>query len=139
MSNASTPKPSEAIAYLRVASIDQTDQSAVLQRQFTTCQQFARNQGVAITRVYADVGVSGRRLRRPALDRVLHRLTLGQSGYLIMADDRRLACDPVLSSALEAELKRHSITIISSPFPPSLQAPAFLPRWLSRLYREVQS
>lgn len=139
MSNASKPKPTEAIAYLRVASIDQTDQAAALQRQFATCQQFARHHGVTIARVYADAGVSGRRLRRPALDRVLHRLTRGQSGYLIMADDRRLACDPVLFSALEAELRRYSVTIISSPFPSSPSAPGFSLRWLRNLYREVQS
>lgn len=117
MSSTSTQEPAEAVAYLRVASIAQGDHPHTLMRQWEVCQQYARHRGLTITHVYTDAGVSGNSPRRPALDRMLRKLSHGRIGYLVTADNNRLACNPTLRLALELELGRYSVTPISSPSP----------------------
>jgi site-specific DNA recombinase len=117
MSNTSTRKPTEAVAYLRVASAAQEDHPKALERQWELCQQYARRRGLTITQVYSDVGISGNSLRRPALDRMLRALSRGRIGYLVTADNNRLARDPVLRLAFELELSRYGVTQVSSPSP----------------------
>jgi DNA invertase Pin-like site-specific DNA recombinase len=110
-------QPGEAVAYLRVASIAQADHPTALERQLETCQQYARNRGLTITRIYTDAGISGNSPRRPALDRMLRKLSHGRIGYLITANNTRLACDPMLHFTLQLELGRYDVTPISSPYP----------------------
>lgn len=119
-----TSAPREAVAYLRVASNDETGQFTALQRQLRTCQQFARNHGVAIARVYTDTGVSGLRRRRPALDRMMRRLSGGRVRYVIASDSSRLARSQPLQLALAQQLARCGVKLIDSP--DGLAAPRFL-------------
>lgn len=113
MSSTSTQKPAEAVAYLRTASITQGDHPHALKHQWEVCQQYARNRGLTITRVYTDAGISGNSPRRPALDRMLRKLSHGGAGYLITANNTRLARDARLRLALELELARYTVTPIS--------------------------
>jgi DNA invertase Pin-like site-specific DNA recombinase len=117
MSSTSTQTSTEAVAYLRVASAAQEDHTSALGRQWNLCQQYARNRGLTITYVYTDAGVSGNSPRRPALDRMLRKLSRGRIGYLITADNNRLARDPGLRLAFELELSRYGVAPISSPSP----------------------
>jgi DNA invertase Pin-like site-specific DNA recombinase len=117
MSKTSTQKPTEAVVYLRTPSIARGDHPPTLKRQWEVCQRYARHRGLIITRVYTDVGISGRSPRRPALDRMLHKLSHGRIGYLITADETRLARDARLRLAFELELARYGVTPISVTSP----------------------
>jgi hypothetical protein len=55
-----------AAIYLRVSSLDQHPETQGLE-----IREFARQRGYAIFEEYVDHGVSGARVRRPALDRLL--------------------------------------------------------------------
>jgi DNA invertase Pin-like site-specific DNA recombinase len=112
--NTSTRRSSEAVAYLRVASVAQEDHPSALGHQWELCRQYARDRGLTITHVYTDVGVSGNSPRRAALDRMLRKLSRGRVGYLITADDTRLARNPTLGLALELEIGRYGVMLISS-------------------------
>jgi DNA invertase Pin-like site-specific DNA recombinase len=113
----STQNSNEAVAYIRVASISQVDYAIALERQLETCQRYALDRGLTITRVYTDAGISGNSPRRPALDRMLRKLSHGRVRYLITADHTRLARSPMLRLSLELELGRYGVMPISSPYP----------------------
>jgi DNA invertase Pin-like site-specific DNA recombinase len=115
MSTTTTITKKDAFAYLRCGSSDQRDCRVALEHQWRTCQLYARRRGLRITRVYIDPGTSGNNPRRPSLDRMLRKLSLGQAHHLVMADDYRLARDMTLRLALQLEIARYGVPIITTP------------------------
>jgi DNA invertase Pin-like site-specific DNA recombinase len=115
MSTTTTITKEQAFAYLRCGSSEQRDRRGALKRQWRTCQRYARSRGLRITGVYIDVSTSGTSPRRPGLDRMLRKLSLGWAHDLVMADDYRLARDTMLRLTLQLEVARYGVPIVTKP------------------------
>jgi DNA invertase Pin-like site-specific DNA recombinase len=114
MSTTTTITREDAFAYLRCASSDQRDRRVALERQWRTCQRYARRRGLRITGIYIDAGTSGNCRRRPGLDRMLRKLSLGRAHHLLVADDYRLARNMTLRLALQLEIARYGVQLITA-------------------------
>jgi DNA invertase Pin-like site-specific DNA recombinase len=121
--SATTITKRDAFAYLRCGSSDQRDCQVAFEHQWRTCERYARRRGLRITRVYVDPGASGNIPRRPSLDGMLHKLSLGRAHHLVMADDYRLARDMMLQLALQLEIARYGVAIITSASDPEPYQP----------------
>jgi DNA invertase Pin-like site-specific DNA recombinase len=110
-----TPTKSEAtVAYMRTASGNQLDGRLGLDSQRRICEDFARSLGVRITRIYADVGVSGLREQRPGLAQLMRDLSCGGIRRVIIADPARLARNLQLEQQLQERIRGAGASV-SSP------------------------
>jgi DNA invertase Pin-like site-specific DNA recombinase len=112
MENSKMAGSSATFVYLRTASIDQTDRSMALERQWQVCKDVARRHGLDIVDSYTDAGFSGLSPRRPDLDRMLREMSLGRAHYLITADGVRLARELRLRLALELEIAWYGVQLV---------------------------
>jgi DNA invertase Pin-like site-specific DNA recombinase len=104
------------VAYLRIASGSQFGSSPGLDTQRQVCEGFARSLGVRITRIYADVGVSGQREQRPALAELMRDLSCGGIHRVVIADPARLARNRKLRDKLSERIRHQGASLASPGF-----------------------
>lgn len=108
---AADPAPA-GVAYYRVASQGPSDQRAIAEQREAVGHK-AAELGVPITEECLDIGVSGKRLDRPGLLRVLELVRAGQVTHCIVDHGYRLARTIADAIAIERELRRHGVRIIA--------------------------
>jgi DNA invertase Pin-like site-specific DNA recombinase len=102
------------VIYLRAASSDQLDIKRGLDTQRWLCEGYARSRGLTITRIYADVGISGLSEERPALTELMHDLSRGGIRRVLIADAARLARSRELAEKLSEHIRRSGASLICS-------------------------
>src|SRR5271167_2429850 len=88
--------PETAVIYLRVSSDGQVNKAHdpegySIPGQREACEHRAQLLGVEVAGEYVEYGVTGRNVRRPALQRMLGELELIRPTYVIVYDISRLA------------------------------------------------
>jgi DNA invertase Pin-like site-specific DNA recombinase len=99
------------VAYLRTASSDQLDSKRGLDTQRWACEGYARSVGLRITRIYADMGISGLSEQRPALTELMHDLSRGGIRRVLIADPARLARSRQLAEKLSERIRRNGASL----------------------------
>lgn len=100
-----------AALYYRVASA-QTD-NLYLDNQMQTLLCYANKQGIDSFTLYADVGVSGITLDRPAFNALKADIEAGRIGKLIIRDFSRIARDFILADNFIEWAQVRGVEIIS--------------------------
>ena len=100
-------------AYVRVSTDYQTESGAGLSAQKDACRQWAEKQGIEITTVFSDEGVSGSTNleKRPSLMEAINLLHKGD--ILIVAKRDRLGRDIIHVAMIEAAINRKGARVIS--------------------------
>lgn len=100
-------------AYLRVSTDQQAESGAGLSAQLNSCQKWALNQGLEITEVFTEEGISGAAAldKRPILLQAMGLLEKGD--VLLIAKRDRLGRDPISVAMIEAGVARKHAKIIS--------------------------
>lgn len=85
----------EAVIYVRIASIDPSDEGKRLRAQEQRCRDYAAERGYVVAGVFSDAGVSGTKSDRPGLNAMLAHLESmrGKETIVLMEDMTRLARD----------------------------------------------
>ncbi|WP_067223139.1 recombinase family protein [Stappia indica] len=101
------PIKSQAVIYVRVASVDPGDGNGRIAMQEQRCRDYATAQGYAVARVFIDAGVSGGIAERPGLNAMLAYLeTMHDRGTIVMMEDSaRLARDVRVMRDLSARIR----------------------------------
>jgi DNA invertase Pin-like site-specific DNA recombinase len=104
----------DAVIYLRVSTQEQGESGNGLRAQEDAARAFAQAQGMTISGVYSDAGVSGAAGldKRPGLLEAV--ATLGRGGVLIVAKRDRLGRDPIVCAMVEAAVARKGARIVSA-------------------------
>ena len=98
----------KAAAYLRVSTTDQNPDT-----QLHDLEQLAAQRGLEIVAVYPDVGVSGARVKRPALDKLLADARRGRFDVVLVWSCDRLARSVTHFLAVLDELGHLNIEFVS--------------------------
>jgi site-specific DNA recombinase len=77
--------------YIRVSSEEQAEHGYSLEDQRETCIKHAQDLGASSIQVFADEGVSGSTLERPALEELRRKVRAGTFDLLIIRDPDRLS------------------------------------------------
>jgi DNA invertase Pin-like site-specific DNA recombinase len=87
-----TARSTDAVAYVRVSTLEQADSGLGLAAQRHTIETECARQGWTLATVYEDAGASGKSLSgRPALAEALEALASGKASVLVVAKLDRLA------------------------------------------------
>jgi DNA invertase Pin-like site-specific DNA recombinase len=97
-----------AALYLRVSTVDQRPET-----QLYDLRQLAGQRGWAIVEEYVDHGVSGTRVKRPALDRLMHDAARGRFQVVVVWACDRLARSTKHFLEVLDELNRLGIEFVS--------------------------
>lgn len=105
---------SGAYAYLRVSGRGQLDGDG-FPRQLAAIKKHAAANGIKITRVFREEGVSGTRdlENRPALQDMLVALHSNGTKLVLVERLDRLARDLMIQESIIADMKRHGFEIVS--------------------------
>jgi DNA invertase Pin-like site-specific DNA recombinase len=98
-------KAEVAVIYMRSATADLIRSRLGVERQRLVCEEYARRLGLHITDTYVDVGVSGLRESRPALDQLMLDLSQGYIRHVVIADPARLARSRELAQRLQERIR----------------------------------
>jgi DNA invertase Pin-like site-specific DNA recombinase len=98
-------EPSAALGYARVSTDEQAREGVSLDAQEVRIRAYATAKGLEITDILADEGVSGKDLRRPALQELLSRCEAGAVGHVIVWKLDRLT-----------RRTRHLLTLVEEVF-----------------------
>ena len=110
--NATTPKT--AAAYIRVSTSNQLGEDKYgLDAQRDAITAYAERNGITIVEWYADEGISGGTLDRPALQQMLKNASDGWFQQVLVAKTDRIARDLYISLFVEKELKVSGVELIS--------------------------
>ena len=104
---------SRAAIYVRTAAIGQDGPDLSLDRQAADCKARCAERGYAIIGPYVDIGHSGLKASRPALDRLLRDAETGLFDVAIVADTARLARSPALLRAIAHRLDRAGVWLVA--------------------------
>ena len=115
VTNVLARRPTEAVAYVRVASPAQADWPESSNYQLALCKRYAQDRGLTIKHIYMDVGASGICPNRPGLERMLSDLCEGDVDSVVSADELRLARNAELLSVLLRWFARVGIGVFTSP------------------------
>lgn len=96
-----------AVLYARVASATQADQTRDTDRQFEECRRMADALDVTVEQEFADHGISGLTLERPALRQLFTYVETHPTDYVICAKLSQVAREVVLSHQVALQLRRH--------------------------------
>lgn len=107
-----SPNPQAAI-YARIASGRQQDHASI-QQQLKICQQAAFEHNFTVCHEFADYGLSGLTLERPALKQLLTYIKAKPVDYLVCTDTARLARDHRLLTKLTATLAARGVQVVTS-------------------------
>jgi DNA invertase Pin-like site-specific DNA recombinase len=80
------------VTYIRLASKKPNDHHATRQQR-DACRHFASRHGIAICREFTDCGISGTRLHRAAMQRLLDYVQAHPIDYVLCTDVSRVARD----------------------------------------------
>jgi DNA invertase Pin-like site-specific DNA recombinase len=114
MSESGNPEGAMAVSYLRVASKYQGDQASGVTAQRDACKQEAERVGAAIAAEFMDIGVSGNRLSRPGLDRLLAFIRRRPATYLIVSDQTRLARNSADDATIRQAINQAGVALLSA-------------------------
>lgn len=98
-----------AATYCRVSTLLGQD----IAHQLTPIQQFAAGRGLSIVASYDDEGISGTKMRRPGLDRLIRDARLGKFKVVIVAALDRIGRNLVGTLELFLELQHYGVAVIS--------------------------
>jgi DNA invertase Pin-like site-specific DNA recombinase len=103
-----------AVLYGRVAVASEA--ALHLGNQERNCREYCQQQSWPVAEVFADSGVSGNTLDRPAFQQLLEycRVNWQDTGYVVVQDLPRIARDTRLMSETVAELERMGIGVAST-------------------------
>jgi DNA invertase Pin-like site-specific DNA recombinase len=103
-----------AFAYLRVSTDRQFEGGAGIAAQHAACQQWADRQGIPISEIFIEEGISGSTGldKRPALLQAISSLCKGD--VLLVARRDRLGRDPFGVAMIEAGVTRKKAKIVSA-------------------------
>lgn len=77
----------KAVIYTRVSSMRQLSEGHGLESQELTCRNYANLKGYEVVKVFSDGGVSGKYLKRPAMDSLLEFLDSQDEEIVVIFDD----------------------------------------------------
>ncbi len=98
----------KAALYFRVSTVDQEAET-----QGREVRQFVAAHGWEVVEIYQDVGVSGARARRPALDRLLKDAWHGRFELVVVWDLSRLARSTLHALQLLQEFEQMKVRLIA--------------------------
>ncbi len=98
-----------AAAYARVSTLLGQDPS----NQLTGIKQFMSGRGLVLALEYIDLGISGAKERRPALDQMVKDARMGKFKFIVVSGIDRLARDTRHLLNLINELNHYGVAIIS--------------------------
>jgi site-specific DNA recombinase len=84
------PAPAAALGYARVSTTEQAQEGVSLEVQVERIRAYAVAKGLGLVDVLADEGVSGKDLRRPALEELLARCGRGEVAHVVVLKLDRL-------------------------------------------------
>lgn len=84
------PTPAAALGYVRVSTLEQAGEGVSVQAQRERIAAYATAKGLTLIEVLADEGLSGKDLRRPALQELLARCERGEAAHVIVLKLDRL-------------------------------------------------
>jgi DNA invertase Pin-like site-specific DNA recombinase len=100
-----------AVIYIRTATADLRGSRLGVERQRLVCEEYALRLGLHITDTYVDVGVSGLRESRPALDQLMLDLSRGHIRHVVIADPARLARSRELAQRLHEHIRSEGASL----------------------------
>lgn len=104
-----------AVAYLRVSTRGQTgDDSYGIEAQRTDIKEYCESHDIEVVNWYIDEAVSGAKVSRPALDKILTgEVTNPPVSYVIVAKTDRLSRDVTLYHSFKFKLNELGLEILS--------------------------
>lgn len=107
--------PAAAVGYARVSTDEQAREGVSLDAQRERIRAYATAKGLAMVDVLADEGVSGKDLRRPALEELLARCQRGEVAHVVVLKlDRLTRRTRDLLTLVETVFLAHQIELHSS-------------------------
>ena len=104
----------KAVGYLRVSTDGQSGEDTFgIAAQEEKIKSYAKKQGIEISEIYKDEGISGAKLERPGLQKMLIDANGGDFDTVIVAKMDRLARDLYIALFIEKELLLNNVKIIS--------------------------
>jgi site-specific DNA recombinase len=115
----------KAVAYLRVSTDAQANEDRHgLDIQRNEILEYCKKNNIELIEQYIDAGVSGSKMSRPELDRMLKDAESKAFTQVIVAKLDRVARDTFAQLWIEKELLKHDIEIVSVAEPMSAADPA---------------
>jgi site-specific DNA recombinase len=115
----------KAAGYLRVSGEGQIGEDKYgLAAQREAVETYAKAQGYEVAEWYVDEAISGAKLDRPELTRLLNDAEAGQFAFVVVAKMDRVARDLMAQLWIEKELLRGNVELISVAEPFRGQDPA---------------
>lgn len=99
----------QAVIYARYSSHAQKDVS--IEQQVEECKDFAKKQGLQVSRVYADRHLSGRSDRRPEFQRMMRDAKKSQFDVIIAYKSNRMSRRMLHALSYEEELERQGVRV----------------------------
>jgi DNA invertase Pin-like site-specific DNA recombinase len=102
-------RPTSAVVYARCSTLLAQDPES----QLVHLRQFVQARNFELVSEYVDMGISGSRERRPALDEMVKSARLGKFKVIVVAGIDRLARDTRHLLNLLEELRGYGVSVIS--------------------------
>ena len=99
--------------YVRVSTEDQVQNGGGLDVQKDEIRRLCEREGLALSRIYEDPGVSGSTLERPALQEMLRDAAAGAFDTVVVQKLDRLSRDLMGQLWIEKELLKHRVALMS--------------------------
>jgi DNA invertase Pin-like site-specific DNA recombinase len=106
----------EAIAYVRVASLEQADQKRSINGQQTIIENFCRENNIALKSVFQDAGTSGNNFRRPGWKDLEKHITDPQNGIellIVISYDRISRSIANVREKINFLERKHNVSVFS--------------------------
>jgi DNA invertase Pin-like site-specific DNA recombinase len=105
-----------ATLYLRCSTREQAESGLGLEAQEAACRSFCEKNGLSITGIFRDEGISGSKdfTERPGLCSALSWVTTGKASRLVVMKLDRLSRDPLTLMTIERLLDKHDSKVVSA-------------------------